>query len=948
MKKWITSLFCLMAVNGAFAQNSDFSGITTSASDDRAVRMIDGNRRTLWTLPAGELEKGLTLLFTLSRPGDVERITLYGSGVDAEALRGMLDIYVTYDPMNPGEPVVWRAVGGESLRLEFPARYGAHLKLVLKGATSAPLRIGEIEVGYAVATASGTTPATADGEQIWRNPALPVEDRVEAVLAAMTQQEKMELLREGWGIPGIPRLGIPFMNKVESLHGFSYGSGATIFPQAIAMAATWNKDLSRRVGEAIGDETRAAHTLQGWSPVLDVAQDARWGRMEETYGEDPVMVAEMGSAWIAGFQSRGLITTPKHFGGHGAPLGGRDSHDIGLSEREFREVHLVPFRHVVRENDCQSLMMAYSDYQGVPIAKSRELLVNILREEWGFDGYIVSDCGVIGNLTARKHYTALDAVEAADQALAALIATNCGDTYNNKEVIAAAVDGRLDRENLDNTCRTLLRVVFRSGAFDTNPARPLDWNTVYPGWNSPEHRELARQAAREAIVLLKNQETLLPLAKDIPSVAVIGPGADDLQPGDYSPKLKEGQLQSILTGIRAAVAPGTNVIYEKGCDFMSEDTSGIAAAVEAARGAGVAVLVLGDCSSSESYGGLRKTSGENNDYATLDLPGQQQALLEAVCATGTPVVLILQAGRPFNIRWASEHCRAILVNWLPGQEGGHAAADVIFGDYNPGGKLPVTFPVHVGQLPLYYNFKTSGRRYEYVDLGFYPLYRFGYGLSYTSFEYSDLSVRELENGNIAVSATLANTGRRAGDEVVQLYLTDLYASVKTRVMELKDFTRVHLAPGESRQVSFELTPYQFSLLNEQMNRVVEPGEFKICVGGMSPGYLAADRIKHSVGYDSPAQGVSATLETSRAFAADFSLSFDGFTEGRALVTVKNNGTLTDTGRITLYAGGENTGEVHHFELDPGQRKQIAFRVDGLPAGTPLTFATGERSLNVDR
>lgn len=335
------------------------------------------------------------------------------------------------------------------------------------------------------------------------DPTFPVDERVESLLSVMTPEDKMELIREGWGIPGIPHLYVPPITKVEAVHGFSYGSGATIFPQSLSMGATFNRELTEKVAMAIGDETLSANTKQAWSPVLDVAQDPRWGRCEETYGEDPVLVSQIGGAWIKGYQSKGLWTTPKHFGGHGAPLGGRDSHDIGLNEREMREVHLVPFRHVMRNYHPESLMMAYSDYMGVPIAKSTELLQQVLRQEWGFDGFIVSDCGAIGNLTARKHYTAKDKIEAANQALAAGIATNCGNTYNDKEVIKAAADGRLNQKNLDEVCRTMLRVMFRNELFENNPCQKLDWNKIYPGWNSDEHKALAREAARQSVVMLE-------------------------------------------------------------------------------------------------------------------------------------------------------------------------------------------------------------------------------------------------------------------------------------------------------------------------------------------------------------------------------------------------------------------------------------------------------------
>lgn len=783
------------------------------------------------------------------------------------------------------------------------------------------------------------------------DPTLPVEERVESLLSIMTPEDKMELIREGWGISGIPHLYVPPITKVEAVHGFSYGSGATIFPQSIALGATFDKELVEAVAGVIGDESVAAGVMQAWSPVLDVAQDARWGRCEETYGEDPVLVSKIGGAWIKGYQSKGLFATPKHFGGHGAPLGGRDSHDIGLSEREMREVHLVPFRHVIRNYDCQSIMMAYSDFLGVPVAKSKELLQHILREEWGFSGFIVSDCFAIGHLTSRKHYTAKDKIEAANQALAAGIATNCGDTYNDKDVIQAAKDGRLNMKDLDNVCRTMLHMMFRNELFEKEPhIEPLDWNRIYPGWQSDGHRAMARQAARESIVLLENKDAFLPLSKQAGTIAVLGPGADDLQPGSYTARIRPGQLKSVLTGIREAVDGHVKVVYEKGCEFTGDDVGCIAKAVEAASKADVIVMVLGDCSTSETISNVRKTSGENYDWATLELPGRQQELLEAVCATGKPVVLVCQIGRPYNLSRISGMCKAILVNWLPGQEGGSATADVLFGDYNPGGRLPMTFPRHVGQLPLYYNFKTSGRRYNYADMAYYPLYRFGYGLSYTSFEYSDLKVAEQANGNVTVQTTVKNVGQCAGDEVVQLYVTDMYASVKTRVIELKDFTRIHLRPGESKTVAFELTPYELSLLNDRMDRVVEKGEFKICVGGVSPQYVAEDyRIKDSVGYKDSRSGVYAMLNYTHEFAADFDLSLAKVEENLKdnskilWISVKNNGTLMDTGKLEMYVSGVRTDKKVHFELAPGEEKQIPFNLSQKNDGR-VTFITKYKSL----
>ena len=910
------------------AQQRQVTTVSASANAGAISYAFDGDKATYWSLSPTDLSGGQWLMFSLRQPGDVNGLVLRADGVTRKELSGLLNIYVTYDPMNLGEPIRYsvKEKDGE-FSLSFSPKYGAHVRMAWKGTSESSLTLREVKVSFKEERKQ------ADGisiDKAYMNPELPVEERVENLLAQMTPEDKMELIREGWGIPGVPRLGIPAIMKVEAIHGFSYGSGATIFPQAIAMGATWDKRLVEDVAEVIGDETVSAHAQQAWSPVLDVAQDARWGRCEETYGEDPVLVSQIGGAWIKGYQSKGLWTTPKHFAGHGAPLGGRDSHDIGLSEREWREIHLVPFRHVIRNYDCQSIMMAYSDYQGVPVTKSKELLKGILRDEWGFDGFIVSDCGAISNMTAKKHYTAKDKIEAANLALAAGIATNCGDTYNDPAVIEAAKNGQIDMENLDEVCRTMLRTMFRNGLFEHNPSQPLDWEKIYPGWNSPEHREMARQAARKSIVLLKNEAETLPLSKSLRRIAVIGPGADDLQPGDYTAKLRPGQLKSVLTGIKAAVSEQTEIIYEKGCEFFHRSNSAIEKAVEAAKRSDVAVLVLGDCSTSEALSGIQQTSGENRDYASLVLPGDQQKLLEAVCETGKPVVLVLQVGRPYNLSYAAEHCDAILVNWFPGQEGGPATADVLFGDFNPAGRLPMTFPRDVAQLPLYYNFKTSGRVYDYVDIEYQPLYHFGFGLSYTTFAYSDLRTQIQLNGNVSVQATVTNTGKVAGEEVAQLYVTDMYASVKTRVMELKDFTRIALEPGESKTVSFTLTPYELSLLNDQMDRVVEKGEFKIMVGGKSPDYVAADKIKDSVGFTDESDGVNTTIEYPYSYGADFDIRVDGVEEDLvrnkkyALVTVKNNGTLMDVGKVTMFVDGERQGDVRHYELAPGEMRQIRF------------------------
>lgn len=928
MKKSIIYIILFIFIsNLSFAQGTGITSATATVNQSSVKNIFDNDSETGWNLSSNDLKTMQSLTLTLQQSGDVEKLILKVDGISAQSLENVLNLYITYDPMNPGNAVHY-TVSTENNNiyvLDFTPKYGAHIKIDVKGGILNTFSLKGIKVFIAYTKEGEFT--TNLHNRPYMNPNLPLDLRVENLLSYMSTEDKMELLREGWGIPGVPHLGIPAVMKVEAIHGFSYGSGATIFPQSIGMGATWNKKLIEEVAGMIADETVSANAIQAWSPVLDVAQDARWGRCEETYGEDPVLVSQIGGAWIKGYQSRGLMTTPKHFAAHGAPLGGRDSHDIGLSEREMREIHLVPFRHVIKKYNCQSIMMSYSDYMGVPVAKSKELLKGILRDEWGFDGFIVSDCGAIGNLTSRKHYTAKDRIEAARQALSAGIATNCGDTYNDPEVIAAAIRGELDMDDLNFTCKTMLRTLFRNGLFEHNPSKQLDWNKIYPGWNTPEHQQAARRVARESIVLLENKNNILPLAKSVKSIAVIGPGADNLQPGDYTSKPQPNQLKSVLTGIRQAVAAGTKVTYELGCNFTGEEGTNIDKAVQAAKNADITILVLGDCSTSEALQGIKNTSGENHDYATLILPGNQQKLLEAVCNTGKPVILVIQAGRPYNLSYAAKNCEAILVNWLPGQEGGPATADVIFGDYNPAGRLPMTFPRDVAQLPLYYNFKTSGRVYQYEDMPYYPLYPFGYGLSYTSFNYSNLKTDIDKYGNVAIEVTVTNTGNKDGDEVVQLYTTDMYASVKTRVMELKDFERIHLKAGEAKTVSFKLTPYQLSLLNDQMDRVVEKGSFKVMAGGSSPSYIAADKIKDSVGFRISKEGVNAEIDYPYQFAADFTTTVVTVEDGFANVLVTNTGTLTGTGKLSLFIDGIKTCDDRHYELDPGEEKQFRLKIE---------------------
>jgi beta-glucosidase len=769
------------------------------------------------------------------------------------------------------------------------------------------------------------------------NPKLPIEERIDDLLPRLTLEEKVTQLSDSWGSKGIPRLKVPAMLKTEGLHGQSYATGSTIFPVPIAMSSTFDEALIYKVGVATAVEAKAANLRASWSPVLDVARDARWGRVEETYGEDPYHVSRMGVNWIKGFQSLGMIAIPKHFAGHGEPLGGRDSHDVGLSDRVMRNVHLVPFRAVIKEANAGGVMAAYSTWNGVPDNASVELLQKILREEWNFKGIVVSDCSGPENFMT-KQYIAADLEHAARLAILAGVDIECGSAYT-KALVSAIHHGVLQESDLDPNLRRVLRTKFKLGLFE-NPGSPdMVWDKL-PAYDTPEHRELARDVAVESAVLLKNDNNLLPLSKKLNTIAVIGPNADLAQTGDYSAKAAPGQLVTVLQGIKSHVDPSVKVIYAKGCDINTKDETQIKNAVDVAKQADAVILVVGDNSK-----GPNATTGENVDGATLEIPGVQRQLIKAIEATGKPVVLVLVNGKPFTLSWENEHIPAILETWYPGEEGGNATADILFGDRNPSGRLPITFPRHVGQEPLYYNYEPSGRRYNYYDMPFTPLYRFGHGLSYTTFKYSNLQVAHKSPGDgfITVSVDIQNTGDRDGDEVAQLYVTDMLTSVVTPVIELKGANRVSLHKGEKKTTVFELTPYQLSLLNADMKRVVEPGRFRVNVGGESPEPPAAetDGHKQKIGFTNPANGISGAFEVSQAYGANFSYTLKtppvvkGGQPFDAVITITNKGNLTDAGEVKIY--GQSLLDTYRFELDPGQSYTHTFSIK--------LYNSGEQRIN---
>lgn len=839
--------------------------------------------------------------------------------------------------------------------------------------------------------------------QDYRNPSLSPEKRAADLVSRMTLEEKLMQLQNCWdmkkltdyrigGFTLVPfekdnsrplenyvatsnavqkkiiegsRLGIPVIFHDEALHGFSK-EGATCFPHSIALAATWDVDLMERVAGAIAQESRASGCRQVLAPVINIGNDPRWGRTQETYGEDPYLSARMGATYCKAFTREGIVTTPKHFVANFGD-GGRDSNPVHFSERLLREIYFPPFEACIKEGGALSLMPSFNSLDGRPCNANRWLLTDILRKEWGFKGFTVCDYDALHEIMIY-HHTAANLKEAAAQALNAGLDVEVPETRVYGQPLTDAVkEGLVPVSAIDEAVRRRLEVKFRIGLFE-NPYAP-DIADGIKVFNTPEHHSLSLQAEREAIVLLKNEKNTLPLRKDLKAVAVIGAKADVAQLGNYS-RPGNGKV-SILAGIRKAVSPSTKVVYEKGADlveyrlplipaeyfshvengktakgvkveffnnmelsgdpvlirtdpainfdvggapdpkvnsdFFSVRWSGklrspvtgklnlsittgdgvrfffngrklieswedrfsstdqvsvelvkgrdydftmeiyenkweakaflgwdygldtvenakIAKAVAAAKTAGAAVIVTSI------------VEGEFIDRCDLNLPGYQEKLIEAVTATGVPTVVVLVGGSAITMSNWLDDTPAVLDAWYGGDEGGTAVAEALFGDCNPSGKLPITFPRAASQLPLVYNHKPSGRGYDYTFMSAVPLFPFGHGLSYTQFEYSNLrfsgkTIRP--DGTVTVSVDVRNTGKVKGDEVVQLYLRDVVGSVSRPVKELKGFRRVTLEPGESRSVTFTLAPEELKMLDEKMHWVVEPGEFLVMIGSSS-------------------------------------------------------------------------------------------------------------------
>jgi beta-glucosidase len=640
------------------------------------------------------------------------------------------------------------------------------------------------------------------------------------------------------------RLGIPLLMTEEGTHGLMC-PGGTVFPEGPALGGTWNTQLLARVYSAVAKEARAIGVHQIFTLVVEPIRDPRLGRNQEAYSEDPFLCSRIAETIVRAVQGDNVAAEDKvvaglcHYPGQSQPVSGLERGAMEFSERMMREVFLPSWRAGIQGCGALGVMATYPAINGIPAHASDWALTRVLREEFGFDGLVLSEGGGIGTLV----YEGLAPTQKEAGALALAAGLDVGISYESgfmADLLASVREGAVPASLVDRAVRRILRQKFRLGLFERVHVDPDRAVAVV---HQAAHQELALEAAREGMVLLRNEGGLLPLRKDLKSIAVIGPNADDRlnQLGDYVPLQVPQPVTTVLEGIRRAVSADTQVAYVKGCEVLGTNTSEIPRAAAAAAKAEVAVVVLGE---NEWRAANRAgTDGEGFDAATLELTGLQEDLVKAVKATGTPTVVVLINGRPLATRWIAANIPAVLEAWLPGEKGGQAVAEILFGEVNPSGRLPVTVPRHAGQLPVYYNAKKSksywiqhGWGRPYVDLEPTPLYPFGYGLSYTRFDYANLKLSRNEISpaeTVEVRVDVRNAGGRAGAEVVQLYIEDVVSSVSTPVKELRGFTKVFLQPGETRTCTFTLRPDDLALYDRDLRRVVEPGLFRVMVGSSS-------------------------------------------------------------------------------------------------------------------
>ncbi len=689
---------------------------------------------------------------------------------------------------------------------------------------------------------------------LYKDPKQPIEKRVDDLISRMTLEEKATQMPNA--AKAIERLDVPqydYWN--ECLHGIGRGGVATVFPQAIGMAATWSTDTISKMADIISDEARAKYHnaikngirkrylgLTFWSPNINILRDPRWGRAQETYGEDPYLTARLAVEFVKGLQGDDpkylkLVATPKHFAAHSGPEANRHSFDAKVSQRDLRETYLPAFEACIKEAKAESIMSAYNRLNGEPCSGSKTLLLDILRDEWGFKGYIVADCGALDDIP-KGHKVTKTLPETAALAVNASCDLDCSDTmYGNRlvfleSIVDAVKQGLLSEKKVDAALRRLFTARFKLGMFDPDEMVPYA-KTPYEVNDCQKHRDYAAEVSRQSIVLLKNQNNALPLNKNLKTIAVIGPNADNLETllGNYygDPSKYVTPLQGIKN--KAAKA---NILYAKGCDITKPDPSE-QEAVDIAKKADVVIMVLGLTSKYEGEEGDAAGSDGGGDRIKIGLPVVQQQLLEKIYAIGKPVVLVIANGSSLAVNWADENVPAIVEIWYPGEEGGTALANVLFGDYNPAGRLPVTFYKSAEQLPPFGDYSMKNRTYRFMtDI---PLYPFGYGLSYTTFEYSHLVIKpkKAKTGDkINVSVDVTNTGKLAGDEVVQLYISHLEASVPAPLRQLQGFKRINIKAGQTKTVRFTLEPKQLAVFTDDGKRIVEPGKIRIVAAGFCP------------------------------------------------------------------------------------------------------------------
>ncbi len=659
------------------------------------------------------------------------------------------------------------------------------------------------------------------------------------------------------------RLGIPVDFTNEGIRGLCHEK-ATSFPSQIGVGSTWNKDLVSQIGHITGKEAKLLGYTNVYAPILDIARDPRWGRTVECYGEDPYLVGELGYNMVKSIQEQGVVATPKHFAIYSAPKGGRDGDartDAHITERELFSLYLHPFKRAIKDAGALGVMSSYNDYNGVPVTSSSYFLKDILRDSWGFKGYVVSDSRAV-EFIADKHRVAKDHKEAVLKAVDAGLNIRTDFTMPEDYIIPIrelVKEGKLSMETIDDRVRDILRVKFWQGLFDNPYGEAFEKADKIV--SNDDFQKIAYRSSLESIVLLKNSDNMLPLDfSKYKSILVTGPNAKAINHSvsRYGPSNIE--VVSVYEGIKQKFPKGVDIKYAKGCDFFDEnwpdseiiptapsasDQKEIDKAVEKAKTVGLAIVVVGDD---------EETVGESRSRTSLDLPGNQQQLIEAIYKTGTPVVVVLINGRPLTINWINKYVPAVVEGWFQGKFGGAAIADVLVGNYNPGGKLPISFPKTIGQIPMNFPSKPGAQANQPAKgpngsgktrVGGF-LYPFGYGLSYTTFNYSNLNVKsKIKNnkGKIYVSVDVTNSGKRKGDEVVQLYFSDETSSVTVYEKQLRGFERISLEPGETKKVNFVLNQDDLSLYNQNMDFVLEPGVFEIMVGSSSEDIRLKQNIK---------------------------------------------------------------------------------------------------------